>query len=99
MTDKFPGSVALGDVAERAAQLEIACSRCDRRGRMNLQKLVATYGAAFPMTGLGAAIAADCPRRNEAAQGHRCDVFYPGLPAIMGFIKTPLQLPEGDDDF
>lgn len=95
---KYPGSVALGDVEKRATHLDIACSQCERRGRMSLRKLVATYGADFPMTGLGAAVAADCPHRNDVAQGRRCDVFYPGLPEIMGFIKTPLRLHEDDDD-
>jgi hypothetical protein len=66
---------------------------------MSLAKLVATHGADFPMTALGVTLAADCPRRIEAAHGQRCDVFYPGLPAIMGFIKKPLNLPEDDDDW
>lgn len=75
------GSVTLGEVAARVTRIDIACSRCDRRGRYNLSGLVASLGDDFPMTDLHMHIA-DCPRRNGPAW-ERCDVYYPGLGAIM----------------
>lgn len=76
------GSVALGDVAARASHIEVACSRCDRRGRYLLARLVQTYGPDFPMTNLGGELA-NCPRRSATAHHERCDVFFPGLGKLM----------------
>jgi hypothetical protein len=79
---KRPGSVALGEVAARARHIEIACTRCERHGRYQLTKLVARLGADFAMTDLGDELA-DCPRRASPAWSERCDVYYPGLAALM----------------
>ena len=40
------GSVTLDDLAARIAMLEVACSRCERRGRLQVDLLVAQYGDA-----------------------------------------------------
>jgi hypothetical protein len=77
-----PGAVALGDVAARASHLDVACSRCERRGHFQLARLVARFGPDFPMTDLGDRLAS-CPRRNPADFGQRCDVHFPGLAEIM----------------
>lgn len=76
------GSVSLGEVAARTSHIEIACSRCDRKGRCRLAKLVARLGPDFAMTDLGAALA-DCPGRSAAAHHERCDVFFPMHAQIM----------------
>lgn len=76
------GAIALGDVAARASHIEVACSRCDRKGRYQLARLVAAYGPEFPMTDLGAELAV-CPRREVASHGERCDVFFPNLLKIL----------------
>ncbi|KDR25415.1 hypothetical protein [Caballeronia zhejiangensis] len=76
------GAVLLGELAARATHIDIECSRCDRKGRYRLAKLVARLGEEFPMTDLGAELA-DCPRRTAATHHERCDVFFPGLPKIM----------------
>ncbi|MDR5771234.1 MULTISPECIES: hypothetical protein [unclassified Caballeronia] len=44
--------------------------------------MVAEYGKDFPVTELGAKLAA-CPRRTAAAQHERCDVSFPGLRLLM----------------
>jgi hypothetical protein len=79
---KKAGSVALSDVAAKTTHLEIACTRCERRGRYQLARLVTQLGPDFPMTSLGAELA-PCPNRNITASGKRCDVYFPGLAAIM----------------
>jgi hypothetical protein len=83
---KRPGATPLGDVAAKATHLEVACTQCERRGRYSLARLVATYGADFPMTELGAELA-DCPRRQSRSHGERCDVYFPGLAAILNGAK------------
>jgi hypothetical protein len=91
------GSVTLGEVAERATYLEVACTRCDRRGRYRLAKLVASLGADFPMTDLGSEIT-DCTRRNNSAAQDRCDVYFPDLREIMsGDEPLPRSENTGDE--
>jgi hypothetical protein len=58
------GSITLGDVAARASHFEVACSRCERRERYHLARLVAALGADFRMTDLGSELA-NCPRRER----------------------------------
>lgn len=93
------GSVDLGDVATRATHIEVACSRCERRGRYRLSRLVARLGEDFLMTNLSSELA-DCPRGN-ASMTERCDVYFPGLIKIMGGAESCPTLPtilENDDD-
>jgi hypothetical protein len=82
------GSVALGDVAARASHLDIACSKCDRKGRYQLARLLRSLGPEFPMTDLGRELA-DCPQRNATAQRDRCDVYFPNLRKIMEDGEVP----------
>jgi hypothetical protein len=77
-----PGAVALGDVAARAKTLDVACTRCDRRGQYQLERLVARLGPDFPMTDLAGELA-DCPRRASPSWSERCDVYFPGLAKLM----------------
>ena len=58
------GSVTLGDLAARIAMLEVACSRCERRGRLQVDLLVAQYGDAgdAELPELRLILAGDCPR-------------------------------------
>jgi hypothetical protein len=46
------GSITLGEVAEHTAVLTVACTRCDRAGRYNLDTLIARHGAAFGIPAL-----------------------------------------------
>jgi hypothetical protein len=81
MTGMGNGSITLGAVSARASHIDVACSRCERRGRYNLSKLVASLGEEFPLTDLGSRIS-DCAKKNAPAW-ERCDIYYPGLIAIM----------------
>ena len=38
------GVVFLGEIAARLPMLEIACNRCDRRGRLRTDRLLAVHG-------------------------------------------------------
>jgi hypothetical protein len=93
------GSVTLGEVAARATHIDVACTRCERRGHYRLARLIPTYGEDFRITDLAAQLA-DCPNR-KASVGERCDVYYPGLRLIMSDGDEPSRPPahdHGDDD-
>ena len=72
------GALSLGQIAERLSHLEVRCSRCDRRGRLRLDRLIAQHGAAFPAPELRHLLAGDCPSR-DASIHERCQVHFPNL--------------------
>jgi hypothetical protein len=77
------GVVTLGQVAARLPVLDIACNRCDRRGRLRTDRLLAAHGPGLPMPALRRIVAVDCARM-QAAQIHDvCGVHFPGLPGVV----------------
>ncbi len=55
-----PGFVTLGQVAARLPTLDVACNRCDRRGRLHTGPLALRHGPGFPMPERRGIVAADC---------------------------------------
>ena len=75
------GVTTLGEMrAKGMTMLEVACRRCERRGRLRIERLIAEHGAG--VLHLCAIIAHDCPKmRNPSASiCDRCDVHFPELP-------------------
>lgn len=81
------GAVQLSDVAARATHIELACTRCDRRGRYRLDGLIRQFGPDLGIPDLAREIA-PCPNRDSADLGARCDVYYPGLGELMSDEAT-----------
>ncbi len=73
------GALSLGQLAERLTHLEVRCRRCERRGRLRLDRLIAQHGADFPAPALRHLLAGDYPRR-DASLYERCDVYFPNVP-------------------
>jgi hypothetical protein len=71
--------VALGNLVGRVERLEIRCTRCPRRGRVMLDKLIAEHGAGMDLPQLGTVLAADCPRAQATSPAERCFVIFPQL--------------------
>jgi hypothetical protein len=57
----------LVDLRPDVAHIDVACSRCDRRGRLNVARLIQDHGAGATLRDAVAALSADCP--NRAAHG------------------------------
>jgi hypothetical protein len=76
------GSVTLGDLVDRIAMLEVACSRCKRHGRLQVDRLLAQYGD-MELPELGRVLAGDCPKDAAFSISDRCDVFFPKLGAFL----------------
>jgi hypothetical protein len=77
------GSINLGDLCGKLTMLEIACSRCDRRGLLRLEWLIAEHGAGMGLPILGQLLAGDCPRINRPGIYERCGVGFPQLPGLF----------------
>jgi hypothetical protein len=72
--------MTLGEMrAKGMTMLEVACRRCERRGRLSIERLIAEHGDG--VLDLCAIIAADCPKmRNSTSMYDRCGVHFPELP-------------------
>lgn len=77
------GVVTLGQVARRLAVLEVSCNRCDRRGRLRIDRLMAEHGPGLPMPELCRIVAADCPRMIAGQMHDACGVHFPGLSGVV----------------
>jgi hypothetical protein len=73
------GSITLADVALRTTVLTVACTRCDRTGRYDVDTLVARHGPASGIPMLLGALSADCPRRLSVL----CGVHCPDLAGLL----------------
>ena len=78
----MPGVIFLGQVAARLEYLDIACTRCDRRGRLRLNRLLVQHGADMPMPTLGRLLAADCPRLIAGRMHDVCGWRFPSLSRV-----------------
>ena len=43
------GALLLSQIAEKTQMLEVACDRCDRRGRLSVARLIGEHGPDMPM--------------------------------------------------
>ena len=77
-------AVTLGDLRGRLDKLEVHCTRCDRRGRMKLAKLLAQHGPDLGLPDLAVRLAANCPNAGSTDPTRRCWVHYPQLAKPAG---------------
>ncbi len=80
------GSITLGDVAVHTPVLVVACTRCDRTGRYNLETLIARHGEDFGIPDLLRRLSKDCPKRKSITVYDLCGVHCPELPGF--FLPT-----------
>ncbi len=72
-------AVTLGDLAgKQIALLEIACRRCERRGRLQIDRLIEQHGD-MRLPELLVILPGDCPKRETVSISERCGVYYPQL--------------------
>jgi hypothetical protein len=71
--------ITLGQVSTRLSVLEVACLRCDRRGRLNTIQLLSELNPDLRISELREIVAGDCPRMVADKINDRCGVYFPGL--------------------
>jgi hypothetical protein len=77
------GSISRGDLRGKLTMLEIACRRCDRRGRLRIDRLIAEHGERAGLPDLRVLLAADCPHIRSAEITNCCGVHFPQLPGLF----------------
>jgi hypothetical protein len=77
------GSITLGELQGNLTMLQVACHRCERRGRVSVVRLSEEHGADTGLPDLGESLAGDCPNARTTAVHNRCAIYYPQLPALF----------------
>jgi hypothetical protein len=79
------GSLTVGDLVEKNLDyLEVTCTKCPRRGRYSVARLLERHGADAKLTDWKSDITADCPRAKAAKYSDWCGANTPGLVALFG---------------
>lgn len=74
------GAWLLSDVAAAGLkQMDVACKKCDRRGRVSVPRLLAEHGPDMPLPDLPQRLATGCPRVNAASLYDQCGAWFPNL--------------------
>ena len=74
------GAYLLSDVvAVGLKQVDVACKKCGRRGRVSVARLLAEHGPDMPLPGLPQLIAKGCPLVNATSYYDRCGAYFPNL--------------------
>ena len=68
----------LHDLATTVDVLDVHCSKCSRRGRLNVAKLVERYGNDFLIPDLRTTLNAGCEHADGVVNA-RCDLYFPQL--------------------
>jgi hypothetical protein len=77
--------LTFGDIAGKLHMLQIECTRCARKGRYSVAKLLVEHGHRGNMSKWVSDLRGDCPKRNAAHLNERCDLICPDLPkALVG---------------
>jgi hypothetical protein len=68
---------------KRALVLKVACRRCDRRGRLNVARLIREHGPDARLPDLKDVLAGNCPKFRNQVASDRCEVHFPDLVALF----------------
>jgi len=71
-----PARTALTLAGEQGTHLHVACTRCLRRGRYRIARLIAAHGRDHPLPTLLHTISADCPKRGTGQHSDRCGAVF-----------------------
>jgi hypothetical protein len=73
----------LGEAAARSETITITCRKCPRHGMQHTARLMHDHGPQIGMPDLLRALAAGCPKLDNANITDRCDVHCSGLPRLF----------------
>jgi hypothetical protein len=76
------------DLLGRIEAINVACTKCDRRGRYRVKTLVRDIGIDGNIAKWLCSLSADCPRRQAAAFADRCDVRCPDLIKLASYAGS-----------
>jgi hypothetical protein len=75
--------LTFGDIEGKLEMLLVECSRCPRKGRYSVAKLIERYGRKGHMMKWKELLNGDCPKRDAHQMHDRCDLICPDLPKAL----------------
>jgi hypothetical protein len=72
-----------GDIEGKLNVLRVECTRCSRKGRYSVCRLIAQYGRKASMMKWKDQLKGDCPKRDAPQLHDRCDLICPDLPKVI----------------
>jgi hypothetical protein len=72
-----------GDIEDKLDVLRVECTKCARKGRYSVRRLIEKYGRKANMMKWKEQLNGDCPRRDALSLHERCDLICPDLPKIL----------------
>src|SRR5262245_60494280 len=72
-----------GDVEGALDTLRVECTKCPRKGRYSVRKLIEKYGRKANMMKWKEQLNGDCPKRDARSMHERCDLICPDLPKLL----------------
>jgi hypothetical protein len=72
--------IIFGDIEGNLDVLRVECTKCSRKGRYHVAKLIEEYGRKANMMKWREMLNSDCPRRDALGLSDRCDLICPDLP-------------------
>jgi hypothetical protein len=72
-----------GDIEEKLDVLRVVCTKCTRKGRYSVRRLIEKYGRKANMMVWKEQLNGDCPRRDAHGMHERCDLICPDLPKVL----------------
>jgi hypothetical protein len=76
------GYLIFGDIEGKLEPLCVECTKCPRKGRYYVHKLVAKYRRKANLMKWKEQLNGDCPNR-DARMHDRCDLICPDLPKVL----------------
>ena len=71
-----------GDIEGKLDVLRVECTKCSRKGRYSVAKLIVKHGRKGNMTEWVSDLRGDCPKR-DGRLNDRCDLVCPDLPRVL----------------
>jgi hypothetical protein len=75
--------LAFGDIEGKLDVLCVECTRCHRKGRYSVRKLLEQYGREGSMMQWREQLNTGCPKRDAPQLHDRCDLICPDLSKVI----------------
>ena len=84
--------LVFGDIEGKLDVLRVECTKCERKGRYSVAKLIAKHGRKGNMSAWVSDLKGDCPRRDAAGLQDRCDVVCYFWKSETMILKSNIQV-------
>src|SRR6476646_5800314 len=75
--------LVFGDIEGKLDVLRVECTKCSRKGRYPVHKLIEKSGSKANMMKWKEQLKGGCPRRDAHGPHERCDLICPDLPRVL----------------